>query len=499
MSQRKAGVIVGYLNILVKNCVNLIYTPLLLHFLGQADYGVFQMTNSTVVTLTLLSVGFTESYLRFYSQRKIHGNDDDIRRLNALYFTMYLSIAVLSLILGGILVANVDSLFAQGLTANQVALSRSLMIIMVGNIAVSFLSTPFDAFIMANEQFVFQQSRQLFTQLAIPVIAIVSLYCGMGAVGVATAQFTVSCILLFLNVRFAYGKLHMRFLFRNHEHGLFKAILMFSFWILLNQIFEMVNQQVPSFLLGALSGATTVAVFSIALQIRTLFISLSVTISNVFSPLINRMVAEKDDNTALTELMIKVGHYQLMLFCFIFGGFVIVGHFFIDVWAGKANSDAYYLAVLMSLPVVVPLIQNTGIEIQRAKNRHRMRSLIYVLTAVLNIIISVLLIPTLGYWATVLGYVTSLILGPGLFMNWYYQYRIGLDMVSFWKRQIPTLLLSACIIMLCLFGTWVVPVDGFISFFGWGISYVGISIVAFWTLILSPEEKTTIIGRLHRA
>lgn len=499
MSQRKAGVIVGYANILVKNCVNLIYTPLLLHFLGQSDYGVFQMTNSTVVTLSLLSVGFTESYLRFYSQRKIHDSDNDIRRLNALYLTMYAAIAVLSLILGGLLITNVDLLFSQGLTGDQLALSRSLMVIMVGNIAVTFLSTPFDAYIMANEQFVFQQSRQLFTQLAVPVLAIAALFCGVGAVGVAGAQLTVNCILLVLNIRFSYAKLHMRFAFCNHERGLFKSILVFSFWILLNQIVDIVNQQVPALLLGALSGAATVAVFSIALQIRTVFFSLSVTISNVFSPLINRMVAEKDDNKELTDLMTRVGHYQLMLFCCIFGGFVVVGHFFIDIWAGKANSDAYYLAVALSLPVMIPLIQNTGIEIQRAKNRHRMRSLIYVLTAVLNIIISVLLIPTMGYWATVIGYVTSVILGPGLFMNWYYQWKIGLDMVRFWKRQIPAILLTAAIVAVCLLGTRFVPVDGIIPFIGWGIVYVAVFASSFWTLILSPDEKFKILGRLRKA
>ena len=45
-SQRKTGALLGYANIIAKNLVNIIYVPLLLHFIGQADYGVFQMTNS---------------------------------------------------------------------------------------------------------------------------------------------------------------------------------------------------------------------------------------------------------------------------------------------------------------------------------------------------------------------------------------------------------------------------------------------------------------------
>ena len=41
-NQRRIGVILGYINIVTKNLVNLAYTPMLLAFIGQADYGVFQ-------------------------------------------------------------------------------------------------------------------------------------------------------------------------------------------------------------------------------------------------------------------------------------------------------------------------------------------------------------------------------------------------------------------------------------------------------------------------
>lgn len=50
-SQRKAGALLGYANILAKNLVNLVYTPMLLSYVGQADYGVFQSSNSFVFSL----------------------------------------------------------------------------------------------------------------------------------------------------------------------------------------------------------------------------------------------------------------------------------------------------------------------------------------------------------------------------------------------------------------------------------------------------------------
>ena len=83
-SQRKVGAILGYANIIVKNLVNLVYTPMLLAFVGQADYGVYQTANSFVFSLTLLTFGFSEAYIRFYTLKRLNGTEDDVRSLNGM-------------------------------------------------------------------------------------------------------------------------------------------------------------------------------------------------------------------------------------------------------------------------------------------------------------------------------------------------------------------------------------------------------------------------------
>ena len=47
--------------------------------------------------------------------------------------------------------------------------------------------------------------------------------------------------------------------------------------------------------------------------------------SSVFIPQINRIVAETDDNTILTRLMTRVGRYQMIIFWYLFGGFIVLG------------------------------------------------------------------------------------------------------------------------------------------------------------------------------
>ncbi|RYQ70488.1 lipopolysaccharide biosynthesis protein [Bifidobacterium pseudolongum] len=497
-SQRKAGALLGYANILTKNIVNFMYTPLLLHFLGQDDYGVFQMTNSVVFALTLLSAGFSGSYVRFYMIHRTQNEEEKIDKLNGMFMMIYAAASLISIIAGVFLVAFVRQLFSKGLNPDEVNLTRSLMVIMVINIAVTFLSTPYTSFITAKERFVFQQTRQLATTLAQPALAVVLLLMGFGAIGVSLAILFVNVALLVLNAHYARNRLHMRFRFNDLDKNLFKAIAVFSFWILLNQIFDLVNNQVPNFLLGAMAGASVVATYSIATQIRNLFFSLSTTISGVFIPKINRIVATSDDNHKLTTLMTQLGRYQMLLFWYVYGGFILVGQYFVQIWAGRQNMAAYWLAAAMTLPVMIPLTQNVGIEIQRAKNRHRARSVIYILTAALDIAISVALIPRMGYWATAIGYIASILLGTGLFMNWYYHTRIGLNMMYFWRHQLPIIAGGVGVLAVCLIGAHFIPIHSVSVFIAWIVVYSAVFGGVFWACILNKQEKGLVLNRFAK-
>lgn len=495
-SQRKSGVILGYANILVKNLVNLVYTPMLLSFVGQADYGVFQASSSFVFSLTLLTFGFSGAYVRFYTVRKENGDKAGIKQLNGMYLVLYSAVTALALVLGFALAGNARALFSSSFTGGQVILAQRLLQIMTLNIAVTLFSTVFDSYIIAHEQFVFQQTRQLLTSLATPLLAFGFLLMGFGAVGVALAQLGVTLLLLLLNAKFAFINLGMRFDVRHFDVGLFGSISAFSAWIFANQICDLVNQNVPNFLLGTMASASAVAVFAVAVQIRSVFSSLSTTMSSVFVPKVNSIVAKTDDNFELTRLMTKIGRYQLILFTWVFGGFILLGHFFIQKWAGKDFESAYWLICAMTFPFMVPLCQNIGIEIQRAKNRHKARSLVYLLMAVVNILITLLFARSLGYWAPAIGFIVSMLFGPGLFMNWYYQKRIGLDMRYFWSHCFPVVFYGLISVAIVSLFKIVLPVSSWATFLLVGLVYTVVYLLFIWSGVANNAERQAVITRL---
>ena len=118
---------------------------------------------------------------------------------------------------------------------------------------------------------------------------------------------------------------------------------------------------------------------------------------------------------------------------------VFFGRPFIKIWAGTGYEDAYYVVLLLTIPATIPLIQNVGIEIQRAQNKHKFRSIVYMIRAVLNLGVSIVFCQWWGAIGSALGTAISLVVANGFLINFYYQKKCNVDAVAFWKSIIKML------------------------------------------------------------
>jgi O-antigen/teichoic acid export membrane protein len=221
-------------------------------------------------------------------------------------------------------------------------------------------------------------------------------------------------------------------------------------------------------------------------------------VSNVFVPKVNRLVEESNDNNALTGLMIRVGRIQLLILALIVVGFTFLGKPFIQLWAGAGYEESYLVALWLIIPVSLPLIQNLGIEIQRAKNMHRIRSIVYTCLAAANVVFSIFLIRWFGCVGAAVGTAIALLLGNGLFMNWYYHKKIGLNMLAFWKAMASFIL---PLLVVCLFGSvyvYFVHVSGWVMFLISAAVFTVVYCVAMWLLGMNAYEKQLVRKMLRK-
>lgn len=150
--------------------------------------------------------------------------------------------------------------------------------------------------------------------------------------------------------------------------------------------------------------------------------------------------------------------------------------------------------MLIMLPVTIPFIQSIGIEIQKAKNRHRFRSIIYLFIAITNVIVSIPLAKRYGGVGCAFGTMLSMIVGNGFIMNWYYQKKLGLDVITFWKEIVkffPALVMPGLlgIVILTLF-----KITNFIELLLFVFLYSVCYIASMWFLGLNDYEKSIFSG-----
>ena len=99
MNQLRVGVILNYIVILLNTLVGLLYTPYMLRMMGQSEYGLYQLVASVVSYLSILSLGFGSSYMRFYSRIKKNNDEQEIARFNGMFMTIFLIFAVVKILL----------------------------------------------------------------------------------------------------------------------------------------------------------------------------------------------------------------------------------------------------------------------------------------------------------------------------------------------------------------------------------------------------------------
>lgn len=493
-SQLKAGLILSYVSQGIGILSGVLYTPVLLRFLGQNEFGLYQLVNAVVSNLALLNFGFGSSYMRFYSQYKAKNDEKKIAEFNGMFLTLFLALSLIALIIGGILYLNVDSIFSARLTRPEIEKAKILMIIIVANMALMFPNIVFDCQTTAHEKFAFQKGLTIISNILNPFIMLPLLFLGYGSVTMVLVTFLLSLTSLIFNIIYSLKVLQVKFIFTRFDLSLFKQLGAFTFFIYLNIMVNSIFWSVDKMLLGGMVGTIAVAIYGVAAQIQGMYQQLTSSVGSIFITRVNRLVAETNDDILISELFTRVGRIQFIIVSLILTGFIFFGRSFIQIWAGAEYEMSYRIALILMIPAGVDYIQTVGIEIQRAKNKHQSLAVIYLIVAISNIFISMLCIKMWGLSGATIGSALTLIIGKGFITNIYYQKVLDIDIIFFWKQVLKFI---PALIAPCIAGVIIVNfihIGSIIRLGIWIIVYVIIFAVSMWTISMNRWEKQSVIS-----
>jgi O-antigen/teichoic acid export membrane protein len=219
------------------------------------------------------------------------------------------------------------------------------------------------------------------------------------------------------------------------DKGQLVEILSFGAAILLQAFVNQINNNVDTMILGVyIEEKYIITMYSSALTIYAIYNSLISVITRYFVPQATKLMTQNASGKELTDFVIKPGRFQAVIAVACICGFALFGRNFIAVWIGERYMDAYSVILMLMIPVTIPLVENAVISILDAAMKRMYRSMVLVVMAVLNVIVSIWLVKRIGFWGAAAGTALSLLVGHGLLMNVYYARTFQIEVVRMFRE-----------------------------------------------------------------
>lgn len=498
MNQLKAGALLSYVVLGLNTLIGLLYTPFMLRMLGQSEFGLYSLAASVIAYLTVLDLGFGNAIVRYTAKFRAEGKQEEQYEMFGMFFLLYLFISAIAFIIGILLACNVEVLFDTHMTMKEMERMRLMLLLMAFNLAFTFPMSIWGAIITAYENFVFQKIVNIVRILLNPIVMIILLLLGYRAVAmvVVTTMFNVSTLII--NWIYCKRKLHVCFRFTHFKWSFLKEVSIYSFWIFLNAIMDRIYWSTGQFVLGIYRGTAVVAVYAVAIQLQTIYNMFSTAISGLFLPKVMAMITRNEDRRVISDLFIRTGRIQFVVIGFILTGFIVFGRQFIRFWAGEGYEDAYWICLLLFIPLTVPLIQNLGIIILQARNEMKFRSILYVIIAIASLGLSIPMAKIYGGIGCAFATALALTAGQVVAMNIYYHRKQGIDIIRFWKEIGKMSIVPFLVALFFLIAIWKMNVDfSEITYLSAGIALFSlIYLFVFWFGSMNDSERLLFRGMI---
>lgn len=487
----------NYVIIGLNTLTGLLYTPYMLRCLGQNEYGLYSLVASVITYLTLLDFGFGSAIVRYTARTRVSGNRSEEWSLYGMFLSAYAVLGLLVTIGGIILYFNVDRMFDRTMSAEDLAQARVMMGFMVANLAITFPFSIFGSIITAYEKFVFQRVLSILRIVLSTVVLICVLAMGYKAIAMVVVQTVFSVGTLIANVVYCKYRLRIKLRFHDFNIPLLKEIMVFSWWNFLGAIVDRIYWGTGQFILGIYSGTVAVAVFSLAITLMNLYMSMSTSFNNVLLPRITVLATRTDSDSEISDLFIKTGRLQFCVLSLILSGFIVFGRQFVSLWAGEGYYDTYVISVIFFVALICPLIQNVGITILLARGQQKFRSLTYLAIAILSLGAQIWATPRYGAVGCASAIAITLFVGQWLVMNIYYKKSQRLAIGAFWRQ-----ILAMSIVPSVLTIAGYAAVDFFEIKTWWAIAlgviaYLALYAPAFWRFSMNDYEHNAITAPLR--
>ena len=490
MSQIKAGAALSYAAVIFNTVAGLLYTPWMVSCIGADDYGLYTLALS-VINFFLLDFGLSDSVSRFLSKYYAEGRGDLVSGFLGMTYKLYL--AITSVITAALVVVflNIDAIYT-GLTAEQLPVFRVLFAIISLYSVVSFPFTPLNGVLISNERFVALNACNLIQKVTTVSLIVVALLLDWGVYGLVVVNALVSVVMTACKLVIVRVRTEARADFSYWRADQARELVGFSAWVTVTQVCARLIFAVMPSIIAMTADTAEVALFGLASSLEGYVYTVASALNGMFMPKVSRSLAGADEG--LQHMMTRVGRIQLYIVGFIFVCFAALGGRFSACWMGPGYDALWPCALLLILPSVVELPQLIGVTAITASGNVRARGLVYVGTALTNMVLGMVLTRFVG----ALGACVSICVAyffRTFGENVIYRNRLGIRLGAFFRDTFGRWAVAgAATLAVGLLASWAVPVSGWAGFIACGAVMFAAYALMLRAFVMNGYEKELVAG-----
>ncbi|OPY61755.1 MAG: putative membrane protein EpsK [Pelotomaculum sp. PtaU1.Bin065] len=483
------NVISNWLAYFVNIVISFFMMPFIIKSLGDTRYGIWVLIGSLTGYLGLFDLGIATSIHKYVAEYYSKKDNKSLNSFISTSYVAYLLIGVVVFLVTIFLAINFNRFFLSA--SNLIPETRLVMVIVGFNIAIGFPLGVLGGIVRGLQRFDINSLVETVAFVVKSFLVIIMLKAGYGLVALAVISLVTTVIAHVwraIYAYFIYPELKISFSF--FQKSFLKKIFKYSIFSFVLAVATKIIFYTDSIVIGVFLSSAAITYYSIGGRLVEYIRQVILEMIGVILPTASSFDAQNDKDK-IRKLLIAGTKYSMIVFIPFAAFLFVMGKDFIALWMGAQYVDrtiSVLFILLFSQFFAVSQIASGTILL--GVNKHRFLALLSMVEALVNLILSLVLVRKMGIVGVAIGTAIPLIVNNFIILPVYVCKVLGVPVVEYVKKSmVSPLLVMVPLIGLLYFMQKIVANPGWILLgLEFMISWLFFMVIV-WRFCLSKLER----------
>jgi O-antigen/teichoic acid export membrane protein len=495
--QHVANVVVSQLNTAIVMAGSFVVTPAILYGLGDSQYGGWLLINSFISYMRFLDLGTSSGTVKFAAGAHERGDDSDLRRVFDTSTAMFLVLGALAFVATLGLTLLLPRLYP------TIAGDQGTTILLLGlGMTIDMCLRPFAAALRMRSLFFVYDALEIVTYSIFKLGLVLYFAYGPGlsyrVLAFLTLGETAVRMLIITGAALVVSPAVRRIHPFRAERAMVRKLATMGAAVSIIMIADIVRFQVDAGVIGYFlpQSPESISIFGVGTRLASIAYTAIGVIGAVLMPKFSGL-SETGDKAGLLNLLRRGSSSTGLVSSFVLVNIAVLGPNFLALWLKKpwiAESSRILLVVLPGYYIALLTGPSAGLLVGNGKLRGL--TLLTVAEAIVNFVLSVVLIKAIGIIGVAIGTAIPLIVFRGVVFPILLHKEIGLRPLDYGRMHARAMGIGLVYLLLVGGLSWV-PLTSYARFLLLGIGSTIIFLLL--ALALVPEVRAALHRRLRRS